>query len=305
MEQPDYKSTVERHILDLGSLGFQCVKALGKYNYRKIRRSLEMHKHEGMLEICYLDKGTQYYNIEGKDYHLKGGDLLLTFPGEEHGTMEFPEEKGRLFWLILTLPGSGSNQRLLNLTPKESGVLTDRLLQLQSNRMFQGSLHLKNHLNRIYQIYNEKEPVYKKIQITNLLLGFLIHVVEFGEQSTESRVSETIDQICLFIHNNIHDELKLEIIAAKWHLSLSHFKYRFKQEIGIPPADYILRQKINAAKEMLLADHPVQEVAYGLAFSSPSYFSTVFKRYTGKSPTQYFMEKSDPQHQDADFTKSH
>ncbi|MEN8202820.1 MAG: AraC family transcriptional regulator [Bacteroidota bacterium] len=288
MEKLDITSTNERKILDLGKLGFKCVKVLGKYNYQKIRKSLEKHTHEGMLEICYLDKGTQYYQIQGKDYHIKGGDVLLTFPGEEHGTSDFPEEKGKLYWLILVLSGPGKKKpRLLNLTHRETGKLTSRLLLLQSNRMFHGSSRLKHDLNKIFEVFNESDTTFKKIQITNLLLGFLLHVVELGEQSADSMVSESIEQICRYIHNNIHEELRLADIAAKWHLSLSHFKHKFKQETGFTPGDYILREKIVAAKEILLEGRPVHDVAYGLAFSSPSYFSTVFKRYTGLTPSEF------------------
>lgn len=287
MKKLDLQSTDERLILDLGSMGFQCIRALGKYNYREIRESLEMHTHEGMLEICYLDKGSQYYNIEGEDFHLKGGDLLLTFPGEEHGTMDLPEEKGRLFWLMVFLPGTRDKQRILNLTLKESRTLTDRLLQLQSNRLFPGKPLIKQNLSLIFQIYEETDNIYKKIRITSLLLEFLLQVVELGEQSAENKMSETISETCHFIEHNVQEDLKLEVLASKYHLSLSHFKHRFKKETGIPPADYILREKINAAKKMLLQDQPVHNVAYELAFSSPSYFSTVFKRYTGHTPSSF------------------
>lgn len=287
MSKPDLQSTNERHILDLGSAGFQCVKVLGTYTYRKITESKEMHRHEGMMEIYYLDKGSQYYSINGKGYRMKGGDVLLTFPGEEHGTRDFPQEKGRFFWLIILIPEPTEKLRLLNLNLKESRILINRLLDLQSHRHFKGSPRLKNDLNKIFQLYAEKDSIYNRIKITHLLLGFILKVVDLGEDSVEKRVSTTIDQICRYIHDNIHDDLKLETIAAHGNLSLSHFKYRFKLETGIPPAEYILRQKIEAAKEMLLKNHRVTEVAYGLAFCSSSYFATVFKSYTGITPTQF------------------
>lgn len=292
MEKLDLKSTDDRLILDMGKLGFQCVKAVGKYNYREIREKLEMHRHEGMLEICYLDKGTQYYNIAGIDYYMKGGDLLLTFPGEEHGTMDFPEEKGKLYWLILELPLPDSKRRILNLTLKESQVLSEKLLQLQPKRFFPGSPALKHNLDRVFHLYQERKETYTNIQITSLLLEFLLEVIRRGQKSTGNSMSELIGQVCMYIDKNIYEELILEEIAGKWHISLSHFKYRFKLETGIPPADYILRKKIEVAKELLQSGNRVNNTAYLLSFSSPSYFSTVFRRYTGKSPLQYTNEQN-------------
>ena len=181
----------------------------------------------------------------------------------------------------------------VNLNLKESRVLINRLPQLQSHRQFKGSPQLKTDLNKIFQLYAEKGSIYNRIKISHLLLGFILKVVDLGEVSVENSVSATIDQICRFIHDNIHDDLKLETIAAHGNLSLSHFKYRFKRETGIPPAEYILRQKIEAAKEMLLKNHRVTEVAYGLAFCSSSYFATVFKSYTGITPTQFVRSSKD------------
>jgi len=290
MGQLDKISTEDREILDLEGLGFHCMKVLGRYNYRQMKDSLEMHKHEGMFEICFLEKGFQYYNIQGEYYELKGGDVLLTFPDEEHGTKSYPEEKGRLFWLIMNIPKG--KQRLLNLTKKETEAIISRLIKLRSNRVFRASQLMKNDLNKIFRIYHTEASAYKKIQITNALLNFLLNVIEYGEKSLAIEVSEEIQGICRYIDENLDDTLRLDMLAGKIHLSLSHFKYRFKKEIGIPPTDYILRRKMEHAKKILPEKHSVSDVAYSLGFSSPSYFATVFKRYTGKSPSAYMQSQT-------------
>jgi AraC-like DNA-binding protein len=66
----------------------------------------------------------------------------------------------------------------------------------------------------------------------------------------------------------------------------------FHQEIGMPPSEYILRKKIELAKEMLLAGATVTQTAFELDFSSSQYFATVFKRYTGESPRDFLRKKS-------------
>jgi AraC-like DNA-binding protein len=290
MEQLDKLSTPERFILDFEVMGFQCIKVLGKYNYRNTKKSLETHKHDGMLEICFMEKGSQHYHVQGKDYLVKGGDILLTFPGEEHGTKGFPEEKGRLFWLIIALPKA--KQKLMNLSVNETDELIQRLLQLKSNRKFKASNMLKHDLNKIFRIYKEKDSVLKRIQITNLLLGFILNVISFGEKLSEITISDDISRVCQFITENHHERISLESLADSINLSLSHFKFRFKKEIGIPPSDYILRQKIDKAKSILKTSTSIQDVAYDLAFDSSSYFATVFKRYTGQTPSQFMLTRS-------------
>ncbi len=71
------------------------------------------------------------------------------------------------------------------------------------------------------------------------------------------------------------------------HLSLSRFKARFKNEVGLPPADFIMRGKIERARQLLAAgDLSVTQIAMRLGFSSTQYFATAFKRHTGKTPSQ-------------------
>ncbi|GAA3582263.1 AraC family transcriptional regulator [Snuella lapsa] len=288
MQELDKVSTEERQIIDLEGLGFECIKVLGSYNYRQMNKSLEMHVHENMIEICFLEKGTQYYHIQGEDYRINGGDLLLTFPGEEHGTKSFPEERGRLFWLIMEVPDK--NRRLLNLTKKDTKLFIESFMSLKSNRKFKGSDRLKHDLNTIYRICKHPISGLDKIKITNLLLHFLLNVLEFGNKHSNQIISKEIVEICTFIKNNLNEPLPLEQLAQLSNLSLSHFKYKFKNEMGYSPTDYILRQKIEKSKEQLcIKTNSVQDVAYNLAFSSSSYFATVFKRYTGITPTQYTL----------------
>ncbi len=76
------------------------------------------------------------------------------------------------------------------------------------------------------------------------------------------------------------------MLAQVARLSESRCKTRFKREIGVPPAEFWLRKKIERAI-VLLKNHNVTEVAYELGFSSSQYFATVFKRYTLVNPSQF------------------
>src|SRR5438876_12325061 len=94
----------ERVILDLRPLGIPEVPMLGRYHYSSAHDGLKVHVHPGIMEICFLTKGTQLYRVGRRDYVLRGDDLFVTFPDEPHGTGESPEEKGLLYWLQVILP---------------------------------------------------------------------------------------------------------------------------------------------------------------------------------------------------------
>ncbi len=285
MSKLDKLSTCDRIIIDLEGMNYQCMKVIGMYNYLEIKGKLKMHRHYNMLEICYLEKGAQHYYVNGKDYYLKGGDVLVTMPGESHGTRSHSEEKGKLAWLIFSSPKK--DERLLNLTHLESKYIIDQLLSFKSKRVFKGNNNIANTLHSIFKMKSETDEVLKRIKITNLLNSFLIQIIDCGKRSNVHSISTEIDLSVRYINNNINEDLNLEKLANRANLSLSHYKYKFKKEMGFSPGDFILRQKIEKAKKLLTTGENIADVAYGLMFSSSSYFATVFKRYTGKTPTFY------------------
>jgi len=252
-----------------------------------LHERLERHVHSGIIEICYLKKGSQYYKVNHEDYLLRGGDLLITHPDEPHGTSGFPEEKGSLYWILLKMPaGKG---KILNLFPGDTRALIERLSELRS-RHFRVPPEVKNILRNIFKIYHKGNEPLKMVEINNNILTFLLTVIHSGEQTCGSEISGDIALTCDRIKNNLAEEFDLEQLASAINLSASRFKYRFKEETGVPPKEFILRGKIRKAKELMGADSiSVKDIAYDLGFSSPSYFAAVFKRFTRQTPSGYIV----------------
>jgi AraC-like DNA-binding protein len=278
-------STSERLILDLRSFGVSEVLMLGRYNYRQAREGLFPHAHEDCLEICYLAKGRQLYRVGRKDFVLTGGDVFVTFPGETHSTGESPEEKGYLYWLIIQVPRPST--QFLNCTPKDGWILAQQLLHMP-HRHFAGDSELGKIFQEIILACHQPDDPLQHVRIQNRLVDFLLRVIACSKKRPKLSVSVSISSLLRYIEANVHQELPIGALAARGGLSLPRFKGRFKQEVGIPPAEYVLRCKIEAAKKLLLQPRAnVTAVAFELNFSSSQYFATVFRRYTGASPRDF------------------
>ena len=102
--------------------------------------------------------------------------------------------------------------------------------------------------------------------------------------------SDSIADAIAFIHDNLTEPIQLEDAAACCGLSLSRFKVKFKEETGATPREYINHVKIEQAKRLLEAGRSVTDTALDLGFTTSNYFSVIFKKYTGKTPTQYEVE---------------
>ena len=285
MAYVDIKSNDERTIIDFQTLGLKNVVVLGHYSYKETKKQLEMHQHIDMLEICYLDTGTQNYKVGDKIYPLKGGDILITPPNVVHGTSDYPEEKGSLFWMIIKVPSSPF--KLLNLNTLDSNNLIGRLLSLETIH-FKGSNDMKRLLTEIFTTFNKKDDPLRKIVISNNILSFILMVVKCGEKNNNDIVSSDMQYCCKYIEENVFHNIYIDRLAKIVNLSESRFKHKFKEEVGTPPNEFVLKVKINKAKELMLReDASITNIAYDLGFSTPSYFSTVFKKYQGVTPSHF------------------
>ncbi|AXT52570.1 AraC family transcriptional regulator [Aquimarina sp. BL5] len=90
-----------------------------------------------------------------------------------------------------------------------------------------------------------------------------------------------------------YSNLSLDELAKLCNLSLSSFKREFKKVFNDSPNNYITDQKLKRAKELLsITEMPVGEIAFGVGFNDPLYFTRIFKKKVGKSPTEYRLSPS-------------
>ena len=102
-----------------------------------------------------------------------------------------------------------------------------------------------------------------------------------------SKSAENYIRIVRCLEDNACRNLSVEEIAQLCNMSTVNAKQTFARYAGMGIRNYFNRLKIEKAIPMLRGGIPVQEIAEFLGFSSSNYFSTVFKRITGKSPTDY------------------
>jgi len=255
---------------------------IGRYNYSRAHRGLREHAHSGTMEICFLAKGTQLYRMGRRDYVLQGGDLFVTFPDEQHSTGEAPEEKGLLYWVQLILPRRSS--RFLNCAPADARRLAAQLMAIR-HRHFEASPGFQTLLDGIILAATSDCNPLRSIAVYAKLIEFLLKVIECSRRNPKRALSSAINNLLRTIESQIEEPLSLGHLATHAGLSVSRLKARFKHEIGIPPAEYVQRCKIAAAKSLLAGRKlTITDIAFRVGFSSSQYFATVFKRYTGQSP---------------------
>lgn len=268
------------------------VPGLGNFahwNYTTSSSPSPMHYHSNIIEIHSMIKGKRYTQIEKdgeiKKYITTGNQAFLTFPFDVHSNGSEPQTPYEFyaFQIIISNP-----YNLLGLNKEYSFALYNQLMHLNCHQLNLGSTHISN-LRSAFNFFSDlnAESIMVGVQFLTCFLfnlKFMVPVQEAKNMQIDWRIKKSID----YLSENITETLQLIDLADASGYSLSRFKVKFKEELGITPAEYINLHKFEIAKKQLIETNiSVTDLAYELGFSSVSYFSAVFKKLSGLTPQNY------------------
>lgn len=91
-----------------------------------------------------------------------------------------------------------------------------------------------------------------------------------------------------FLEKKLDQDISVSTLAKLCGLSEQHFSAQFKKSMSVSPGQYIIAKRIDEAKRMLMETKlPIAEIAQAVGYQNWAYFSTVFKRATGVTPSAY------------------
>jgi transcriptional regulator GlxA family with amidase domain len=101
---------------------------------------------------------------------------------------------------------------------------------------------------------------------------------------SQQELEDTID----YFNENYASDISINEYAKNQHMSVCWFIRIFKNYINMTPMQYITSIRINKAKELLTCtDYSIKEIGMIIGYDNPLYFSRIFKKNTGLSPSQY------------------
>lgn len=142
------------------------------------------------------------------------------------------------------------------------------------------------------------EPEILELQIKNIISLQKIRQVEIANsQEIDVSTSTLTDLDKKFIKdiNDIIDEnignsdLSISTVTDSLGISRSLLHTKMRSLMDMSMGDFIRKKRLDKACQLLRSTHSVSESAYGSGFSDPNYFSKVFKKYIGISPTEYIV----------------
>lgn len=279
----------KRYTVNLAKLGFANLLSLGRHDRTHADNDFVPHTHDRRrAEIAFLSRGRQSYLIDGRRHDLRGGDILLVRPGQSHSAGEVSQEKALLYWLIFEIPAAGTSF----LTQRGAHMV--RLLEAFRNVKHAhvpappGMRERFDAMIRLLMRSEEDRTLFSPGIYAHALL-LIIDAVDAARRHALQAKSDWVAQVAGFIEAHIEEPVQVGALARRMGISTMRFTERFEREAGVLPSHYILRAKVEKAmREMRRTpDLPVTEIAFALGFSSSQYFATVFRRITGRTPSQF------------------
>lgn len=119
-----------------------------------------------------------------------------------------------------------------------------------------------------------------------VVLNETLLCVDHRQKSCESDV--LFERVSAYIQEYYGQSLSIASLAEQNNVNRNRLSYVFRRHAGMGPAEYILKYRMDMAEQMLLAnDVSVQQIAETVGIADPFYFSRVFKKQYGVSPTEY------------------
>jgi len=266
-----------------------CLGAFGHCNRQKNDPPLKNHYHLNCMEVHVMLKGTQIFSVDGKRYKLAGDQIFLTLPNVPHSSDNEPQLRAEFYYFQLNLI---DHKKILGLDSQHTRYLIKRLNSIEGH-VFHGGSTINALIASIFRNLSTKDENLRycaQAQIVSFL-HMLCNIAMLPEAPIRTPFAS---EVCTYINSHINENVSLEKIASEFGYSLSRFKTKFRAEVGLTPMHYINREKIEAAKELLISGMDITTVAMQMGFNSSNYFSTVFRRFTSLSPSKFQQEHLRP-----------
>lgn len=253
----------------VNSVGHQ--KLITKNSFETIR---PCGRHD--FQILYLANGLGHYKLYDSFQTAKAGTFIVYFPNHEQNYHYFLYEKPEIYWIHFT----GYNAAALL---KNSGYSHTGFYTVAINNKYDD---LFNKIIQEIQLKRSNFPLLSKLYLQELVANMQR---DTSEQSTPHYAkNDMIFNAIQFFQRNYKQDINIEKFALENNLSYNYFIKIFKEFTQMTPNQYIIRARLSKAKNLLLdSNYNICEIAAMVGYDNPLYFSHIFKKYIGVTPTEF------------------
>ncbi len=229
----------------------------------KIQRKENSGRH--LFEFVLEGKGN--ITIDGKKIPLCEGDAFFLRKGSLHDYRSDKNEPMKKIWVSL------------------SCEYIDAMLESYKVTTGVYKVNVRNKFLAIYNIAKaETAPQDKFFKVADMLH----EIITAMSRSVIMSDTDTASKIRNELQASVYTKCTLDDIAAKLFISKSGLIRIFKKQTGVTPYKFLLNEKLSIAETLLVStDISIKSISEMLCFTDEHYFSYLFKKKTGKTPSEF------------------
>lgn len=234
-------------------------------------------------ELIYICSGSGSFKIKGKRYTIKKGMLIYISP-ETPYTIELDRTVPVSF---LTVHFSFAQVVFNN---GKWGINTQGQIFTRSHIFELGNTYLiEKEFQKLVNCWYQKLPGYELISKTTLHQLLIIIAQNLNKRYYNFSSSAKVEKIIQHMQSNINGKITLSGLSRIVQISPAYMSRIFKDITEYTIIEYFNKLKIDKSKELLIeGNKKVKEVSQELGFADEFYFSRMFKRMEGITPSQFY-----------------
>ena len=237
--------------------------------------SLSVDEKREHFVLAYAQNGAAFYTIGEEKIHVKKGNVVFLKPRQAYTARSDAENPWSFFSVAFSLDFADESSREL-------------LSALPTVFRSSDSSQMVTNFAELCRVWSTKSAGYL-IKCRSLILD-IIHILlsdEFRRSKASAHYGK-IEAIVDMMREHCDRSYSLEELCEMSGLSSSHFRMLFKEITGLSAIQFQNRLKADRAKDLILSGScNVTEAASAVGFNNVYYFSRLFRKLTGKNPSEY------------------
>jgi len=231
---------------------------------REASSNIDFHSHEA-FELVYYISGTGTTQIQKELFNYSKGQFAIIPPGFLHN--EFRHSETEVIFFVFSYDN----------TP----IYLDSGLYSDSN----GHIHAL--LEKMGLELKSKSSFYD-VKLQCILMEIIIEIGRMTGAVSRREANDRLTYAKNYIEQYYSEKIDLPGLAITLGYCYDYFRHQFKETIGFSPMQYVIRQRIDQAKQILLnSDRQITDISMECGFSTTPQFCLMFKRQVGISPKRY------------------
>lgn len=229
--------------------------------------------------VHYVVSGRGRFRCMGRDYELGPGELFFIFPGELVYYESDADDPWRYRWIGFRGDDADRLLALLGLSPHRP------TLRVEKRRQSAASFHA------VERTLLQGDPGcdLRAEGYMRLLLGDWTRscVSVPARMQAEHPAQHHVEQAIRWLNLQYSKPISIEEMAHTFGYHRTYLSKIFKQFTGLPPMGYLLKVRMDRAKQLLQEPFTIEQVASSVGYPDALYFSKQFKKWYGCTPSEF------------------